>query len=124
MDALKLQDQDLKVYSGVWSARNMILNKYHSERRTIMSTQQTPGAGYTMPTPDQLPKLRLVTPLFPGMIKQQEQAQEDAAPEKEMPLPQTPYTYAQGMPNQTAAPLYAGAPNAPKAEEEEEEEEE
>ena len=32
-----------------------------------MSTQQTPGAGYTMPTPDQLPKLRLVTPLFPGM---------------------------------------------------------
>ena len=89
-----------------------------------MSTQQTPGAGYTMPTPDQLPKLRLVKPLFPGMMQPQEQAQDDAAPEKEMPLPQTPYAYAQGMPNQTAAPLYAGAPNAPKAEEEEEEEEE
>ena len=47
---------------------------------------------------------------------------EEAKPEGEMPIPPTPYNYAQGMPvapnQQPPVPLYAGAPNVPNKDEE------
>ena len=77
---------------------------------------QVQGSGYATPAPNQEVKAPTVQPLYAGAPV----VNQEAKPQAEMPMPQTPYAYAQSLPKQPAQPLYAGAPNVPAEKDDEE----